>query len=46
MIVDDNLVVKDTDFTNTLLDQVNYWLNDIIGTTLYISDLKKQIIYR
>lgn len=41
MIVDDNLVVKDTDFTNTLLDQVNYWLNDIIGTTLYISDLKK-----
>lgn len=41
IIVDDNLVVKDTDFTNTLLDQVNYWLNDIIGTTLYISNLKK-----
>lgn len=39
--VSDELVVKDADVTNSLLEQVNYWLNYIVGTTLYINDLKK-----
>lgn len=38
--------VKDDSITNSLLEQVNYWLNYIVGTTLYVNDLKKQIIYR
>lgn len=37
----DELVVKDLDVTNSLLEQVNYWLNYIVGTTLSINDLKK-----
>lgn len=39
--VPDELVVKDIDVTNSLLEQVNYWLNYIVGTTLSISDIKK-----
>lgn len=39
--VSEELVVKKADVTNSLLEQVNYWLNYIVGTTLYISDLKK-----
>lgn len=39
--VSEELVVKDVDITNSLLEQVNYWLNYIIGTTLSIKDLKK-----
>lgn len=37
----DELVVEDLDVTNSLLEQVNYWLNYIVGTTLSINDLKK-----
>lgn len=44
--VSEDLVVQDVDCTNSLLDQVNYWLNYIVGTTLSIKDLKKQIICR
>ena len=39
--VSEDLVVQDVDYTNSLLDQVNYWLNYIVGTTLSIKDLKK-----
>ena len=39
--VADELVVKGPDVTNSLLEQVNYWLNYIVGTTLSIKDLKK-----
>lgn len=39
--VSEDLVVQDVDCTNSLLDQVNYWLNYIVGTTLSIKDLKK-----
>lgn len=39
--VDEVLAVQDTDCTNSLLDQVNYWLNYIVSTTLSINDLKK-----
>ena len=35
------LEVKDADITNSLLDQVNYWLSYIVGTTLSINDIKK-----
>ena len=40
-IVSDKLVVKDAGITNGLLEQVNYWLNYIAGTTLTINDIKK-----
>lgn len=40
-VVPDELVVKDIDVTNSLLEQVNYWLNYIVGTTLSINDIKK-----
>lgn len=40
-VVPDGLVVKDIDVTNSLLEQVNYWLNYIVGTTLLINDIKK-----
>lgn len=40
-VVPDELVVKDIDVTNSLLEQVNYWLNYIVGTTLLINDIKK-----
>lgn len=39
--IDDDLVKKNVDVTNSLLEQVNYWLNYIVGTTLSIMDLKK-----
>lgn len=39
--VPNELVVKDVDVTNSLLEQVNYWLNYIVGTTLSINDIKK-----
>lgn len=39
--VDETLEVQDTDLTNSMLDQVNYWLNYIVGTSLAIRDLKK-----
>lgn len=39
--ISDELVVKGIEVTNSLLEQVNYWLNYIVGTTLTINDLKK-----
>lgn len=39
--IDEKLQVRDGDITNSMLDQVNYWLNYIIGTTISISDIKK-----
>lgn len=39
--VPDEVVVKDDTTTNSLLEQVNYWLNYIVGTTLSINDIKK-----
>lgn len=40
-VIDDELVVKCSNVTNSLLGQVNYWLDYIVGTTLSINDLKK-----
>lgn len=37
----EDLVVKDESVTNSLLEQVNYWLNYIIGTNMSVNDLKK-----
>lgn len=45
-MVTEDLVVSDSNFTNNLLGQVNYWLNYIVNTSLSITDLKKQIICR
>ena len=39
--VDKDMAVQDGRTTNSLLDQVNYWLNYIVGTMLQINDLKK-----
>lgn len=39
--LDDSIVIVKEGFTNTLLDQVNYWMNYIVGTALNISDIKK-----
>ena len=39
------LEVKDADITNSLLDQVNYWLSYIVGTTLSINDIKKNKLF-
>ena len=39
--VENELVVEGADVTNSLLEQVNYWLNYIVGTTLAINDIKK-----
>ena len=39
--ITDKLVVKQVDVTNSLLEQVNFWLNYIVGMTLSIKDLKK-----
>lgn len=44
--IDNSIVVQDENITNSLLEQVNYWMDYIVGTTLHISDLKKPIIYR
>lgn len=35
------LVVETENATNSLFGQVNYWLDYIVGTTLYVNDLKK-----
>lgn len=40
-VVDEKLAVRKSDVTNSLLGQVNYWLDYIVGTTLSINDLKK-----
>lgn len=40
-VVADKLVVNAEGFTNCFLDQVNYWLNYIVETTLLINDIKK-----
>ena len=40
-IVDEKVAIKKADVTNSLLGQVNYWLNYIVGTTLSINNLKK-----
>ncbi len=39
--VNEKLVVQDEKVTNSLLEQVNYWLDYIIGTKMSINDLKK-----
>ena len=39
--VPDELVKETEKYTNNLLGQVNYWLNNIVETELTISDLKK-----
>lgn len=39
--VENKLVVEGANVTNSLLEQVNYWLNYIVGTTLVINDIKK-----
>lgn len=39
--IDKELTKTDSGITNSLLEQVNYWLNYIVGTTLLISDIKK-----
>lgn len=36
-----DLTVQDDTITNSLLEQVNYWMDYIVGTTLHISDIKK-----
>lgn len=40
-VIPEELVVKNEKITNSLLDQVNFWLNYIVGTTLIIKDIKK-----
>ena len=40
------LVKDEKNVTNSLLEQVNYWLKYIIDTTLSITDIKKLTIYR
>lgn len=40
-VVDEKMVVRKNDATNSLLGQVNYWLDYIVGMTLAINDLKK-----
>lgn len=39
--IDKEMVIKNEDTTDSLLSQVNYWLNYIVGTVLQINDLKK-----
>ncbi len=39
--VSEDLVMDNSNFTNSLLGQVNYWLSYIIDTNLSITDLKK-----
>lgn len=41
--VDDELVKNKENSTNSWYEQVNYWLNYIIGTNLLLKDIKKQI---
>ncbi|MDD6065980.1 MAG: AAA family ATPase [Firmicutes bacterium] len=39
--VADELLIADSGITSSLLEQVNYWLNYIVGTTLSVNDIKK-----
>lgn len=39
--IDNKLAVKNERLTDSFLDQVNYWLDYIVGMTLSIKDLKK-----
>lgn len=39
--VSEELVVNRSDITDSLLGQVNFWLDYIVGTTLSVNDLKK-----
>lgn len=39
--VNEDVVIKDESVTNSLLDQVNYWLSYIVDTTLSINNIKK-----
>lgn len=39
--VDDELVKNKEKSTNSLYEQVNYWLNYIVGTNLLLKDIKK-----
>lgn len=39
--INEKIAVHDENTTNSLLGQVNYWLNYIVGTNIYINDLKK-----
>lgn len=41
MPIAEKIAVQHSNITNSLLDQVNYWLNYIVGTTMQITDLKK-----
>lgn len=41
MPVRDSLIAPDQSITNSLLDQVNYWLRYIVGTTVSVSDIQK-----
>lgn len=47
--IDENLVYDKSTYTGTLLDQVNYWLEKIVGTTVLLNELKKtnyfQVLY-
>ena len=40
-VIDKKFVVENEKTTDSLLDQVNYWLDYIVGTTLSINDIKK-----
>lgn len=39
--IDEELLVKDNSITNSLLEQVNYWLYNIVNMRLSIDDIKK-----
>ena len=39
--VPQELIIDADNVTNSLLGQVNYWLEYIVGTTIYVNDLKK-----
>ena len=39
--IDSKLVIKNEELTESFLDQVNYWLQHIVGMKLSINDLKK-----
>ncbi len=44
--ISEELVKNEEILTNSLGEQVNYWLNYIIGTNFLLKDIKKQIICR
>lgn len=47
--VEDELKINNVEITSSLIDQVNYWLHYIVGTTIKLNDLKKtnyfQVVY-